>query len=120
MRGVLALSVYGATLFGSFAASIRMRCARLFFSMSLSLWGSPIPFLLIRDGASLKSETLPVLSRHRTGARVALQHCPVLPHDGSDCLHTAVKVNQTEFPTSTRRIFKIFAYVTWFRRGKLS
>src|SRR6266545_185211 len=39
---------------GSFATSIRMRCARLFFSMSLSLWGSPIPFLLIGDGASLE------------------------------------------------------------------
>ena len=39
---------------GSFAASIWMRCARLFFSMSLSLWGSTIPFLLIGNGASLE------------------------------------------------------------------
>jgi hypothetical protein len=28
-------------------------------------------------------ETLQALSRHRTGARVALQHCPILLPDGS-------------------------------------
>jgi len=28
---------------GSFAASVRMRCARLLSEMSLSLWGRPIP-----------------------------------------------------------------------------
>jgi hypothetical protein len=50
----MTLHAYGEALFGNFAASIRMRYARLFFSMSLSLLGSPIPLLLIGDRASLE------------------------------------------------------------------
>jgi|RhiMethySRZTD1v2_1073278.scaffolds.fasta_scaffold215945_3 hypothetical protein len=71
-------------------------------------------------GERLPQETLRVLSRHRASARVALQHCPILPHDGSDCSHAAVKVNQAELSSSTRRAFKISAYAMWSQRGKLS
>jgi hypothetical protein len=73
-----------------------MRYARLHFQASFSLWGSPIPFLLIGGGAPLTQEALRVLSRHRAGAQVALQHCPILPHDVSDCLQAAMKVNRIE------------------------
>ncbi len=58
---------------GSFAASVRMRGARLLFQVSLSLWGRPILFLKDWEPrASLVQETLQALSRHRAGAKGAL------------------------------------------------
>src|SRR5262249_58183631 len=69
--------------YGTSAASIRMRCARLLVQASLSLWGRPIPLYQLGTGAYLEREALQVLSRHRTGARVALQQRPVFLRDRS-------------------------------------
>jgi hypothetical protein len=43
-------------------------------------------------------QTPQVLSRHHVGARVALQHCPTLPHDASDCLQYLAEVKQSLKP----------------------
>ena|SRR5882672_8687732 len=64
-----------------------MRCARLLVQASLSLWGSPIPpFSTTGDWSAARKRTLQVLSRHRAGARVALQQAPYPPARRIDCL----------------------------------
>ena len=51
---------------GSFAASVRMRCARLLSEMSLSLWGRPIP----------PSQELGVLEH--LSFKKCSRHCPAI------------------------------------------
>src|SRR5262245_3512964 len=70
---------------GSFAASVRMRGARLLFQVSLSLWGRPILFLKDwgPEGLSFKkrSRHCPAIAQARRARSPALPYPPARPID---------------------------------------
>ena len=78
LRGIYSDALRAASLSGEFIAL-----------------GQAIPLSQrLGTGASLERETLQVLSRHRAGARVALQQLPYPPARRFDCPQGVAEINQ--------------------------
>jgi hypothetical protein len=86
LRGVYSDALRAASCLGEFIA----------------LGQSHTPFSVIGDwSVSLSKETLRVWSRHRTGARVALQQVPYPPARRFDCPQGVAEVNQVVYLLSS-------------------